>query len=79
VLAQGGVQGAHENAQDAAKQLWIALQEVTDALGDGQDPLAHGNPGDYVVHQVGCGLYHSTGVAGRAEAAGLTGIDDRQP
>ena len=25
VLAQGGVQGAHEDAQDAAEQSWIAL------------------------------------------------------
>ena len=73
VLAQGGIQSAHEDAQDAAKQLWIALQEVTYALGDGQDPLAHGNSGDYVVDQVGGGLHHAAGVASRAEAAGLAG------
>jgi len=49
VLAQGGVQSAHEDSQDTAEQSWIALQEVTYALGDGQDPLSNWYSMDYVT------------------------------
>jgi hypothetical protein len=63
VLAQGGVQSAHEDAQDTAEQARVALEEVADALGDGQDPLAHGDPGDYVVNKVCCRFDHSPGIA----------------
>ncbi len=47
------------------------VQEGPDALRHGEHPLAHGKRRKDVIDEMGCGLDHAAGVAGRTHAAAL--------
>jgi hypothetical protein len=62
-LPESGLEGPKENMKDGAGGSGSVMKVGAQALGDGQDPLAHRDVGKDVVHQVSRGLGHALGVA----------------
>ena len=61
-LPESGLEGPKENMKDGAGGSGSVMKVGAQALGDGQDPLAHRDVGKDVVHQMGRGLGHALGV-----------------
>jgi len=59
--------------QHGSDRLWLPLQVPAQPLGHREHPLAHRQGWEDVIDQVGSGLRHAPGVAGRANAAPLAG------
>jgi len=72
VLSQMGLDHAQEDVQHGTSRHGLALQEVTQALGHREHPLAHRQGREDVIHQMRRGLRHATGVARGAQPAPLT-------
>jgi hypothetical protein len=71
--AQLRLDGPQEDLQHAPPQLGVALQEVAQALGKGEHPLAHRQARKHVVDHVRRHLHHAPCVAGRTHPAPLAG------
>ncbi len=54
------------------------LQEVSQALGDRQHPLAHRLAGEHLLDQMRRGLHHAPGIAGGAHATAFAGKGDQE-
>ena len=65
--------GAQEDAQHGVESRRVAVEEEAQALGEGHDPLAHGDLREHMINQVGSGLGHAPGGAGGTDAASLAG------
>jgi hypothetical protein len=59
-LPQGGLEGPEQDVEDGAGGPGPVMEEGPKALGDRQDPLAHGDVGEDVIDQVGGGFDHAT-------------------
>jgi hypothetical protein len=62
-LPESGLEGPKENVKDGAGGPRPVMEEGSEALGYGEDPLADGHVGNDMVHQVSRGLGHALGVA----------------
>jgi hypothetical protein len=72
-LPEGGVEGTEQDVEDGAGGPGPVVEEGSQAFGHGEDELADGYVGKDVVYQVGRGLGHALGVAGRTYPAALAG------
>jgi hypothetical protein len=63
VRAQALLHQSQEQAQSSTLEIGVALQEVTQALGHGQDPLAHRQRRQDVIGQMCRRRHHAPGVA----------------
>jgi hypothetical protein len=70
-LPDGGLDGAQEDTQHRSGVHGVAVQEVAEPLRKGEHPLAIGDTGQDVVHEVGGGPDHVLGTAGRAKPLSL--------
>ena len=77
-LAQALLHRTEEDVQRQGLHGRIVLQEVAQALGHRQHPLAHRQPRHDVIGEMRCGLDHAPGVAGRAHAAPLAREGDQE-
>jgi hypothetical protein len=73
---EGGPGGPEEDAEDGACNIRVVMQEGTQALGEGQHPLANGEVGQDGIGEVGGEIGHAPGVAGGADPAALAGEGD---
>ncbi len=71
LLALKAQERAHDDTQHGAAEGVIPGEEVAEAVGEAQDPLAYGHSGQHLVHQMGGALGHAPAPAARAEAAAL--------
>jgi hypothetical protein len=62
-LPQGGLEGPEQNVKDGAGGAGPVVEKGSEALGHGEDELAHRDMGKDMVHEVGGGLGHALGVA----------------
>lgn len=69
--AQGGADGAEQDPEHGTGEGGVVMEERSDALRDGEHPLADRERRQYVVGEVGGDLDHAPGVAGGADAAAL--------
>jgi hypothetical protein len=70
---EGSRQGPEEDVKDGAGGLGSVMKVGAQALGNGQNPLAHRDMGKDVVHQMSRRLGHALGITGRAGSPSLTG------
>ena len=77
-LSERGANGPQEDVQNRAGDGWVVVQEGADALRHGEHPLAHGKRRQDVIDEMGGGLDHATGVAGRTYAASLATERDQE-
>jgi hypothetical protein len=54
------------------------VEEIAQALGQGQDPLPHRDLRKHMVHEVSGRLRHAPGVARGAHTAPLAGVGDQE-
>ena len=73
VCTQVALDLIEEDPQGAIEGLTVMLKVVAQALGQGQDPLAHRQRGQYMIDEVSGGLGHAPRVARGADGAALTG------
>ena len=76
--AQVALDLIEEDAQGGIEGLAVMLKVVAQALWKRQDPLAHRQRGQDVVHEVGRALGHSPGIARGADAAAFAGEGDQE-
>ncbi|MCJ7630598.1 MAG: hypothetical protein MUO50_19660 [Longimicrobiales bacterium] len=62
-LPQGGTESPEQDVEDGGCGTGPVMEEGPETLGNGQDPLAHRDMGEDVVHQMGRRLGHALGVA----------------
>ena len=62
-LPEGGPEGPKQDVENGTGGPGPVMKVGPEALGDGQDPLAHRHVGNDVVHQVSRRLGHALGVA----------------
>ncbi len=78
MLEQAAFHHGQEDAQHRALQGRVRLQEVTQPLGHGQDPLAHRQRWENVIDQVRRCFGHAPRVARGAHTATLAGVCDQE-
>ncbi|MFZ1058261.1 MAG: hypothetical protein WAP47_03600 [Candidatus Rokuibacteriota bacterium] len=66
-----------EDAEDGAAEAVVPGEQVAQAVGEAQDPLADGDAGQHTIHEVGGALGHAPTAAARAEATALAGEGDQ--
>jgi hypothetical protein len=54
------------------------VEEIAQALGQGQDPLPHRDLRKHMVHEMSGRLRHAPGVARGAHTAPLAGVGDQE-
>ncbi len=62
-----------EDAKDRAAEAVVPGEEVAQAVGEAQHPLADGDVGEHTIHEVGGPLDHAPAAATGAEAAAVGG------
>jgi len=72
-LPQGDLKGPEKDMKDGAGGPGPVMEEGPETFGDGKNPLADGQVGDDIVHQVSRGLGHALGVTGRTGSPALAG------
>jgi len=72
-LRKAGLYGSGDHGQAAAQSLRAAGEEHAQRPGEAQDPLAHRYGRDDVVDEVGRGLDHAPGAAGRTKPTPFAG------
>ena len=78
VRTQARLHGAQEEPQGSTLQLGITLQEVAQAPGHRQDPLAHRQRRQDVIGEMRCRRDHAPRIARWAHAAPLAGERDQE-
>jgi len=78
LLLEGLLDDAQHDAQCGAADCRVALQEVAQALGKRDDPLAHREGGEDVVDEMRRRLCHPPRHAGRTDTAPLAGEGDEK-
>ena len=68
-LSEHAANGPQEYVQRRAGDRGVVVQEGPGALRRGEYPPAHGKRWKDVIDEMGCGLDHPAGVAGRTHAA----------
>ncbi len=71
--AQMGLDHPQEDTQHGGDRLWLPFQVLAQELGDGQHPLSDRQGWEDVIHQMGGGLGHASGIARGADATPLAG------
>ena len=66
-----------EDTQDGGHQGRIVSQAITERIGQGQDPLAHGDSWEDAVDQMRRGIRHSPAATGTTHAPFLTRVRDQ--
>jgi hypothetical protein len=77
-LSEGSAQGPEQDVKDGRGGAGPVMEEGAEALGEGEHELAHGDAGNDVIDQVGCGSGHTLGVAGGAGAPALARKRDEE-
>jgi hypothetical protein len=75
---EGSRQGSKQDMKDGAGGSGPVMKVGAQALGNGQNPLAHRHVGKDVIHQVSRRLSHALGVTGRAGPPSPTGKRDEE-
>jgi len=65
-LPQGRMEGPEQDVEDGAGGPGSVMEEGPETFGHGEDPLADGQVGNDMVHQVSRRFGHALGVAGGA-------------
>jgi hypothetical protein len=68
--------GADGHREYRAAELVVVGEDVAEAVGQREDPLAHGNVRQHGIDEVGCALRHAPPATARTEAASLAGERD---
>ncbi len=76
--AQALLHCAEEHVQRQGLNSRIVLQEVAQAFGHRQHPLAHRQTRDDVIGEMGGRFNHAPGVAGRTHATALARVGDEE-
>ena len=69
-------EGSDEDPEDGAAEAVVPRQQVAQAVGEAQHPLADGNVGQHAIHEVGGALRHAAAATTGAEATALAGEGD---
>ena len=70
-------EGPDEDAEDGAAEAVVPGEQVAQAVGEAQHPLADGDAGQHTIHEVGGALGHAAAPATGAEATALAGEGDQ--
>ena len=77
-MSERSANGPQEDAQHSACERGVVVQEGSDALRNGEHPLAHGKRRHDVIDEMGRGLDHTASVAGRTHTAALATERDQE-
>ena len=75
--AQVDEERSQEGAEHIARQPGVPRTPVTEPIGQGQHPLAHGHLGEHALDQVGGCVRHSASTTGWTEATPFAGKGDQ--